>query len=93
MEPIDIPIHLDEPRIFLVFSADQFVVITIGLFFGLVMRELVVMTCLSIGIAWLMRKFRESVPDGFLAHALYWFTGLPLPGKTVFNPFIRRFVG
>lgn len=93
MEPIEIPIHLDEPKIFLVFSSDQFMVVAIAIFFGLVLRELVILAGIGFGIAWLMRKFKEAVPDGFLAHAIHWYTGLPLPGRGVFNPFIRRFVG
>lgn len=93
MEPIEIPVHLDEPKMVLIFPSDQFVVFTLAFTAGLIFRELLAGIIVGVGLAWLFSKFRDAVPDGYVAHALYWYTGFPLQGRCVFNPFIRMFVG
>lgn len=93
MEPIDIPIYLDEPKMILIFSSDQFAAFVVAFTLGLVLKQLMAGIFIGVGFAWLFRKFRESVPDGYVAHLLYWYTGFPLAGRCVLNPFIRRFVG
>lgn len=93
MDPIDIPVHLDEPKMVLVFSSDQFLAFMISFSAGLILRELFAGMVFGIALAWVFRKFRDAVPDGYVAHAIYWYTGFPLGGRCVINPFIRTFVG
>lgn len=93
MDPIEIPVHLDEPKMVLIFSSDQFVAFTLAFTAGLLFRELLAGIVFGVGLAWLFRKFRDAVPDGYVAHALFWYTGLPMKGRSLFNPFIRTFVG
>jgi conjugal transfer pilus assembly protein TraL len=50
---------------------------------------------LGLGVGWvvshLYRRFKNTRPDGYLLHLLYWVGLLPLVGRTMVNPYQREY--
>ena len=90
MEPIHFPRDLDSPQRFLFWTFDQMVPFSTLVVVGLVMEMLLISVVLGAILAWAFARFRDSRPDGYLQHAAYWYGLLPLKGRAVGNPFLRR---
>lgn len=84
------PKYLDAPQQILFWTADQMVPFATMALIGMATKTL--MPCLLLGGvgAWAFARYRDSRPDGFLQHIAYWYGILPLKGRSVINPFIRR---
>lgn len=89
---IEIPRHIDDPHQFLLWSADEvvpfFSVLMIGIFLG----QVFIFAVLAYFVLKLFRRFRDGRPDGYLLHVLYWVGIVPSKARTLFNPYIRRFL-
>lgn len=87
---IRIPRHVDLPQLILAWTIDEILPLVVLLVVGIVTDWFV--SCLALGIALLtlVRRFRESKPDGYLLYWLYWHGLLPLRARSTINPFQRR---
>lgn len=84
------PRYLDAPTRILFWTLDQIVPFSTMALVGMLTKKLLI--CLVLGglISWGLTKFKDSKPDGYLMHMLYWYGLLPLKGRSFLNPFFRR---
>lgn len=89
MEPIPFPKDVDAPGRFLFWTFDQVVPFALMALIGMLTQMLFI--CLIIGgaLSWAFSRYRDSRPDGYLQHAVYWYGILPLKGRAAVNPFQR----
>lgn len=93
MQPIDLPVHLDDPKYFLLFTMEDFFIFMGCMAIGLVLHALGYLILLGVAVSYVSAKFRGAVPEGRLQHILYW-NGVPLgKGHSLINPLARRFIG
>jgi conjugal transfer pilus assembly protein TraL len=91
MEPIKLPRYLDESQTLLpMISADELVPFAVFFAVGMVSNQLEFWFLVGVIATLAFRRFRDTKPDGFLLHWLYWHGVLPLKGSAAINPFIRR---
>jgi conjugal transfer pilus assembly protein TraL len=90
MQPIRLPRQLNKPKQFLFWTIDEMVPFSLFFLAGIASGHF--FKCLILGVisTVFFRRYRDSKPDGFLLHALYWYGFMPLGGKRVLNPFHRR---
>lgn len=86
-EQISFPQHLDSPKPFLLWTADEVIPFTVCMGIGIMARQLTL--CLALGFAVVLawRRIRDTLPDGFAIHWAYWI-GFPIRGRSFVNPFI-----
>jgi conjugal transfer pilus assembly protein TraL len=89
---LEIPRHIDDPPQLLLWRVDDLLPLLVALITGVLTDHLLLFLALGVVGVRLYGRYRESRPDGFVAHALYWAGLLPLAGRTCPNPFIRRFL-
>jgi conjugal transfer pilus assembly protein TraL len=90
MVEIKIPNLIDEPPYLLLWRADEFIPVMVGLSFGMMIDKKVVLTSIGLVVAYAYRKYRDNTPDGYLLHLLYKSGFLPANGRSMINPFITR---
>jgi len=91
--PVRIPRRIDDPPHLLLWSMDELVPLLFCMVLGVMAGSLG--PCLLIGILITRgyRKFRDSKPDGYLLHLLYWVGVFTLSkAKSMKNPFIRKYL-
>ncbi len=91
MEPVKIPRRIDDPPHLLLWSADEFAPMLVGLVIGVVLGK--ALPCFLIGLAVtnLYRRFKDNHPDGYILHMAYWWGLLPAgKARSLPNPYIRR---
>lgn len=66
------PCHVDDPKIFLFFSIDELVPIGGAVVAGIIIDHLWYCLLAGMVLAKIQRKYVDSMPDGFMYHALYW---------------------
>ena len=88
-----IPTHLDDPKYFLIFRADDAFIFVGCMAFGVLFHILGYTIIAAFAVCYIANKFRGSTQNGLLQHLMYWF-GVPVgKGHTLINPFARRFIG
>ncbi|MEY2117112.1 type IV conjugative transfer system protein TraL [Rhodanobacter sp. FW106-PBR-R2A-1-13] len=93
METIDLPVHLDDPKYFLVFTAEDVLVFVACMGLGVLLHALGYLMLVGFGVSYLTSRFRGAVPAGRLQHLLYWH-GVPIgSGPSLINPYAKRFIG
>lgn len=93
MEPIHLPTHLDDPKYFLLFTMEDFLITIACLAIGVMLHALGYMILAAFAVIYISGRFRGSLPDGRLQHILYWH-GVPIgSGHSLINPLARRFIG
>lgn len=92
MEPVKLPTKVDEPHQFLIWSVDEMIPMMTLFVFGMMIDQALIFTLAGLVLASIYKKHKNSKPDGYLLHILYWWGLLPSKGKTLVNPFIRRFI-
>jgi conjugal transfer pilus assembly protein TraL len=85
-----IPRHVDLPQLILAWTIDEILPVLVLLVVGIVTDYFFTCLALGVGLLTLVRRFRESKPDGYLLYWLYWHGLLPLTARTAINPFQRR---
>lgn len=58
---------------------------------GFMLEKVILFTVAGFFLMKFYRRYRDSRPDGYMLHALYWFGIGPVKGKTIRNPFEREF--
>jgi len=92
MEPIILPRGIDDPPQVLLWSIDELLPFMAMLLLGALTRQLAGCALASLVVIKLFRRFRDSRPDGYLYHGLYWLGLIPLKGYSWINPYRRRFL-
>jgi conjugal transfer pilus assembly protein TraL len=85
-----LPRHLDMPQRILVFQVDELVPAAVFFMIGLGTGHIVKCVLIAMFSIWLMRRFRDTRPDGYLYHFLYWYGFAPASCRQTLNPFLRR---
>ena len=92
MEPVNIPTEIDSPQLVLLWSLDEFVPFMIFMVAGNFLNHFF----LGLGAGWvvshLYRRYKNTRPDGYLVHLLYWAGLTKLSGRTVVNPYQREYL-
>jgi len=92
MESVNLPVRLDDPKIFLLFTMEDFMIFIGCMVLGVALHALGYLMLLGVMISWLGSRFRGSFPEGLLQHLMYWF-GVPIgKGPSLINPYVRRFI-
>lgn len=91
MEPIKIPARIDDPPHILLWSADELAPMLLGLTFGIFIDKALICTALGFAVTSAYRKFRDNSPDGHLMHILYAWGFMPTKGRSMTNPFSKRY--
>lgn len=92
MEPVRIPRRIDEPPHFLLWSSDELAPMLVGLTLGTFVGRAMTFLLIGMLLTNLYRRFRESHPDGYLLHMIYWAGFLPTKASSFKNPFIRSYL-
>ena len=91
MEPVNIPLEIDTPHQVLLWSVDEFAPFMLFLILGNFLNHFF----LGLGLGWIVshlyRRFKNTRPDGYLLHLLYWCGLTNLSGVTLVNPYKRNF--
>lgn len=85
-----LPRHLDMPQRILIFQVDELVPAAVFFMIGLGTGHVIKMIILALASVWVMRRFRDTQPDGYLYHWLYWYGFAPARCRQTLNPFLRR---
>ena len=93
MKLVKIPERIDDPPHMLLWSMDELVPPILFFVIGMLFLDAPMKTMLlGFLVSYVYRRFRESKPDGYILHMLYWY-GVPLSrSQLMINPFIKRFL-
>jgi len=92
MEPVRLPTHVDEPHQFLMWSADEIIPLLSLFVMGVLFEQILLFTLCGLVLTSVYKKYKNSKPDGYLLHFLYWYGLMPSKARCFVNPFIRRFL-
>lgn len=77
----------------MLWSADELIPLLTCLGIGILTDHFFIMLLVGIGLWRVLRRYKDSRPDGYLLHAVYW-SGLPVGRSRLFvNPFRRYWHG
>jgi len=89
---LKIPTEIDTPHQVLLWATDEFVPFMIFLVIGNLIGHLIMFCFLGGVMGHLYRRYKNTRPDGYLNHLLYWAGFKTQQGITYVNPFIREFL-
>lgn len=92
MKATRLPSKIDEPHQVLLWSTDELVPMVAMICIGMVMEQLMVSIAIGLLLSNLLRRYKDSRPDGYLYHLLYWAGLLQDRGRIWINPFRRRWI-
>ena len=91
MKQVTIPQYVDDPPHVLFWQADEVAPIGLGLVLGVFFGMAGILTLAGDLMTRVYRKYRDRNPDGYLAHMIWWYTGIGGPkARSIPNPFINR---
>lgn len=91
-QQLEMPKYIDDPPHLLLWRVDDLAPIVLMLIVGILADRLLMFLIIGLLLVRLYSKFRESRPDGYALHFLYWSGLLPITGRTTPNPFARRWL-
>ena len=83
-----IPVLLDEPKKAFLWDFDVFLMFIVGLFIGLMIRQIFVTTILFTFLAWRWGKFKSGKHQWFFMYAMYWY--LPMSDSSTRVPATKQ---
>ena len=92
MEPIKIPTEIDTPHQVLLWSMDEFVPFMCFLVIGNLTGHLITGILIGTVLGQLYRRYKNTRPDGYLNHLLYWVGFRGKKGVTYVNPYRKEFL-
>ena len=92
MDPIKIPTEIDTPHQVLLWATDEFVPFMMFLVIGNLIGHLIIFCILGAIFGNLYRRYKNTRPDGYLNHLLYWAGFRGQKGLTYTNPYQRGFL-
>lgn len=92
MEPIRIPTEIDTPEQVLLWSMDEFVPFMCFLVIGNLTGHVIIGCLIGAVLGHLYRRYKNTRPDGYLNHLLYWAGFRGKKGVTFLNPYKRDFL-
>jgi conjugal transfer pilus assembly protein TraL len=92
MEPVRLPTKVDEAHQFLLWSSDEMIPLLTLFIIGILLEQALLFTAIGFFLTSIYKKYKNSRPDGYLLHYLYWVGLVPSKSKTMVNPFIKRFI-
>ena len=87
---IRLPRHVDMPQLIIAWTIDEVLPVVALLILGIFTEYFFTCLIAGVGLMQVVRRFRESKPDGYLLHWLYWHGMVPMNAPSVINPFQRR---
>ena len=91
MDQVRIPTEIDTPQQVLLWSTDEFVPFMSFLVIGNLIGHLIVGCLIGVVLGHLYRRYKNSRPDGYLNHLLYWAGFRGDKGVTYINPYRKEF--
>jgi conjugal transfer pilus assembly protein TraL len=88
-----IPKTLDNPRRFMFWSFNQYIIFMMPFGFGVVTHFLFTGLATGIFLAWAFGRLSSGQARGFMIHLLYWFTPLGDSFKVIPPSSKRHFIG
>lgn len=82
--------HNDMPQRFLFWQIDQVVPLSTMIVMGALSGNLILYGAIGLGVAWALGRWRDSNPDGYMLHMLYWYGIIPIRARVAINPFLRK---
>jgi conjugal transfer pilus assembly protein TraL len=92
MKQVEIPRYIDDPLHFMLWQADEIAPIGIGLFIGFYAGSPLLFAAIGAVMVHYYKKLRDSKPDGFVLHYLYWHGFVPSRSKSIPNPFVKKYL-
>ncbi|MBZ9574493.1 type IV conjugative transfer system protein TraL [Modicisalibacter sp. MOD 31.J] len=90
---MELPRTIDEPPQLMLWSADELIPLMSCVGIGIITDHFMIMLFVGIVLWRVLRRYKDSRPDGYLLHMVYW-TGLPIGSSRIFvNPFRRHWHG
>lgn len=89
-QEIRLPRTLDDPPEILLWSSDELVPLMLCIGIGLFIDHFFIMLFVGIVMWRVLRRYKDSRPNGHLMHALYW-VGMPLGKHPLLANAYRRF--
>ena len=87
---VTIPRYIDDPPHLLMWQLDEMLPVLIGIVIGMIIGSPTYTIIAGIVVGRFYKKIKNSRPDGFFYHYVYWYTGIGGKGRSMINPFIRR---
>lgn len=91
MQNIEIPRYIDDAPHFFLWQLDEIAPILLGLVIGMVVGSPMLFAFAGMFVTKFYAKFRDSKPEGFPLHFLYWNGLYPVKSKLAKNPFVRKY--
>lgn len=92
-EPVKLPREVDDPPLMLMWSADELITFFICFFIGFLLERVLIFVVIGYFVVKVVRRYRNSRPDGYIIHLMYWI-GVPLgKSRTLPNPYETEFRG
>jgi conjugal transfer pilus assembly protein TraL len=92
MDPVRVPVEIDTPHQVLLWSVDEFVPFMLFLIIGNLTGHLVSFCVMGGVIGHFYKRYKNTRPDGYLNHLLYWAGFRGQKGMTYLNPYAREFL-
>jgi len=92
LDQIRIPTEIDTPDQVLLWSMDEFVPFMCFLVIGNLTGHVVIGCLVGAVLGHLYKRYKNTRPDGYLNHLIYWFLGVGEKGLTFVNPYRREFL-
>lgn len=92
-QQLTLPRTIDYPPQLMLWSADELIPMLSCVGLGILIDHFFIMLLIGVVLWRLLRRYKDSRPDGYLLHAMYW-TGMIVSRSRVLpNPFRRLWVG
>jgi conjugal transfer pilus assembly protein TraL len=91
MPTVVMPKYIDDPPNLLLWRLDDVIPFLLILIVALLVEKIWLLIP-GFFVIRLYSRFRDTRPDGYALHVLYWYGLFPMLGRTTPNPFIRQYL-
>ncbi|MBF0393338.1 MAG: type IV conjugative transfer system protein TraL [Alphaproteobacteria bacterium] len=90
-QQVKVPSRIDDPHHFLFWQVDEVAPWGLVLMLGIWLDHLGKFLLFGFVLVSVYKRFRDGRPDGYFLHLLYWLGFVRSRGRSMPNPFVRRF--